>query len=203
MHTYENLIAITNRHLCDDKPALTSFLNQIDRIASCGVKAIVLREKDLSCTEYTQLAMSVLPLCEKHHTPLILHNFTDTAKVLHHDAIHLPLQRLRELQLDVSTHEAGTVLSHFRVIGTSIHSVEDALEAQKLGATYLFAGNIFETSCKQGLPGRGLSFLQDVCACSDIPVYAIGGITPDNLSTVMSAGATGACMMSGFMNMKF
>ena len=61
-------------------------------------------------------------------------------------------------------------------MGTSIHSVEEVKEAVRLGADYLFAGNIYETDCKKGLPGRGLDFLRQVCMESSVPVYAIGGV---------------------------
>jgi thiamine-phosphate pyrophosphorylase len=72
-------------------------------------------------------------------------------------------------------------------------------EAQRLGCSYLVAGNIYETDCKQGLPGRGLDFLQAACQASALPVYAIGGITPARLAAVLAAGAAGACVMSGLM----
>ena len=64
----------------------------------------------------------------------------------------------------------------FKVIGTSVHSVEDAIKAEQLGATYMTAGHIFATDCKKGLPPRGLDFLKNVCDTVQIPVYAIGGI---------------------------
>ena len=73
------------------------------------------------------------------------------------------------------------------------------LEAQRLGCTCVFAGHIFETDCKRGLKGRGLGFLKEVCRAAEIPVYAIGGISPENYGSVISAGAAGACVMSGFM----
>ena len=89
---------------------------------------------------------------------------------------------------------------HFERIGTSCHSVEDALEAQRLGADYITAGHVFVTDCKKGLAPRGLDFLRNVCYSVDIPVYAIGGISPDNIASVRKCGAAGACVMSGFMN---
>lgn len=52
-------------------------------------------------------------------------------------------------------------LSKFKTIGTSAHSVEEAIEAQKLGATYISAGHIFATDCKKDLPPRGLEFLKN------------------------------------------
>ena len=73
------------------------------------------------------------------------------------------------------------------------------MEAQALGCTYITAGHVFETDCKKGLPGRGLEFLQDVCAAVDIPVYGIGGIDADNIALVRNAGSSGACLMSSLM----
>lgn len=195
---YQQMIAVTNRRLCrpDSKnPAgsnfnLKTFLKQIDLIAALGVRAIVLREKDLSCEAYETLAGKVLPICAVHGTELILHGFADAAIRLDHRKIHLPLALLRETKTD-----------GFEKIGTSVHSIEEALEAQSLGAHYLFAGNIYETTCKQGLPGRGLTFLQQLCTRCDIPVYAIGGVTLGRMPEILQTGAAGGCMMSGFMQL--
>lgn len=77
--------------------------------------------------------------------------------------------------------------------------MEDAVEAQKLGCTYITAGHIFDTDCKKGLPGRGHEFLRNVCRAVTIPVYAIGGITPENAEEIYQDGASGACLMSSLM----
>ncbi len=95
--------------------------------------------------------------------------------------------------------DARSILSRFRIIGASCHSVEDALEAQALGCTYITAGHIFATDCKKGVPPRGLAFLREVCRSVSIPVYAIGGINEKNYLQVLQTGAAGACIMSGLM----
>ena len=92
--------------------------------------------------------------------------------------------------------------SHFQIIGASCHSLEEAKEAQDLGCTYITAGHIFLTDCKKGLPGRGLPFLEEICKAVRIPVYAIGGISSQNIESVRKTGAAGACIMSGFMRCK-
>lgn len=84
-------------------------------------------------------------------------------------------------------------------IGTSVHSVEEAVRAEELGASYLFAGHIFETDCKKGLAPRGLSFLEEVCKAVSIPVYALGGINDETEPLVRKTKAAGACRMSGYM----
>ena len=73
------------------------------------------------------------------------------------------------------------------------------MEAQTLGCTYITAGHVFATDCKKGLPGRGVEFLERVCAAVEIPVCGIGGIDSDNIALVRNAGAKGACLMSSLM----
>lgn len=181
-----NLICVTNRTLCHG-----NFLAQIEKIAACHPAAILLREKDLTPDAYKELAMEVIKICNQHQTPCILHGFADVAFQLHADAIHLPLPLLRQL--------TGEQRKRFVKLGSSCHSVEDALEAQALGCTYIIAGHIFETDCKKGLPGRGLTFLKEVCQSVTLPVYAIGGITSENIRQVLAAGASGVCMMHSLM----
>ena len=181
-----DILCITNRKLCRE-----DFLTRIERIAACHPAGIILREKDMKPEDYKELAAAVMEICEHYGVKCILHSFPDVAIYLQADAIHLPLHLLRDLSQE---HKA-----RFSVLGASCHSVEDALEAQSLGCTYITAGHVFETDCKKGLPGRGLEFLRKVCAAVDIPVYGIGGINADNIALVRDAGASGACLMSSLM----
>lgn len=198
---YTSMIAITNRHLNAD------YFPQITRIASAHPAAIVLREKDLPEAEYQHLAAQVLPICDSHQVPLVIHYYPDTAKALGIRRIHLPLHRL-ELLHQVPTASADSNSSQiassadFDWIGTSIHSIDEAVKAEALGATCLFAGNIYETDCKKGLPGRGTEFLTKVCQSVSVPVYALGGITPERMPEILKTGAAGGCMMSGFMTLE-
>lgn len=180
------ILCVTNRTLCRE-----DFLTRLERIAACHPAGIILREKDLSPGEYKALAAQVMGLCTRYEVPCILHSFVDAALELHADALHLPLHILREM-----TPERK---AQFRTIGASCHSVEEAMEAQRLGCTYITAGHVFETDCKKDLPGRGIAFLKIVCESVSLPVYAIGGISVENMHSVRSAGAKGACVMSGLM----
>ena len=184
-----DLICITNRKLCSN-----NFSDQIEMIASAHPKAIVLREKDLSEKEYEQLARQVMQICQKHGTQCILHSFSNVATTLGATAVHMPLPLLQKMTPQEK--------SHFQIIGASCHSLEEAKEAQNLGCTYITAGHIFLTDCKIGLPGRGLPFLEEICKTVRIPVYAIGGISSQNMESVRKTGAAGACIMSGFMRCK-
>lgn len=179
-------IAITNR-----KQVQGSYLEQIERVAKQCPESIILREKDLTDKEYEELAKQVIDIGRDYQIPVFLHFYVDVAKKLGAPNLHVPFFVLQNLT-------KGDKES-FSQIGVSIHSVEEAKEAQKLGATRLIAGHIFETSCKPGLLPRGLDFLRQVCESVTIPVYAIGGISEKNAKECILAGAKGVCMMSGFM----
>ena len=81
----------------------------------------------------------------------------------------------------------------------SVHSLDEARQCERLGASYVTAGHIFATDCKKGVPPRGLSYLREICAGVNIPVFAIGGIHADNMASCLDAGADKVCMMSNLM----
>lgn len=181
-------ICVTNRTLCRD-----DFLTRIDHIAKKGVAdAVLLREKDLTEREYLELAEKVLSICKSHNRRCILHTYYKAAKELGCKEIHLPLPLLQKMR------EEGAK-QWFTTVGTSVHSLKQANLAMHLQADYMTAGHIFETDCKKGLPGRGLSFLSKVVCKSEVPVYGIGGISADNAGQIMETGAAGVCIMSAFM----
>lgn len=180
-------IAVTNRHLCKG-----DFLERIEWLAEGSeYDAILLREKDLTEDEYRVMAENVLAVCRRHEKRCILHNFWQTAMELNHPQIHLPLPVLEELP--------ESEKSFFTEIGSSVHSIRQAEQAERFGVTYMCAGHIFQTDCKKGLAPRGLEFLKDICENAHVPVYGIGGITQRNERLVCENGAAGVCVMSGCM----
>lgn len=181
-----DILCVTNRSLCGE-----DFLSRIEKIAKAFPAGIILREKDLTEAEYLRLASKVVKICEAYGVPCILHSFVKAAVELKADAIHLPLPALLQM------NEADK--AHFSVIGASCHSAEDAISAEEQGCTYITAGHIFPTRCKEGVPPRGVEFLREICKSVSVPVYAIGGINRENMQAVREAGAKGACIMSGFM----
>ena len=177
---------ITNRHL-----AVQDYSVQIEQIAQAGPEAVIVREKDLPENAYEQLAAQVMAVCAQYGVRCILHTYAGAAMRLGIKALHLPLPLLQSLPEEQK--------AYFSVLGASVHSAEEALLAQKAGATYLTAGHVFATDCKLCLPPRGLPFLKEVCSVSDLPVYALGGIHAENAAACIQAGAAGVCIMSECM----
>ena len=176
------IICVTDRKLCRD-----DFLSRLEEIAKSRVKGVILREKDLTEEEYTALAKEAQKACGEK---LIIHTHENVAKLLGIKKIHMPMTALENMRID---------RAYFDEVGASCHSVKEAEKAQRMGCTYITAGHIFATDCKRGLPPRGTGFLKEVCGAVHIPVYAIGGISIDNIQLVKEAGAVGACVMSGGM----
>ena len=181
-----DIVCVTSRKLCVD-----NFLTQLEKIAAAKPKFIILREKDLTESEYTTLAADALEICRRHNVPLVCNTFFNAAAKIKADGIHLPL----------SIAEKGGC-SKFRLFGISTHSIADAVRAQELGADYITYGHVFATDCKRGLAPRGTDALKAVCSAVDIPVYGIGGITPLNAADVINSGAKGVCLMSSLMQSK-
>ncbi|SEQ50503.1 thiamine-phosphate pyrophosphorylase [Lachnospiraceae bacterium NE2001] len=194
-----DIICITNRHLCEG-----DFKEKLVQIAKAHPSAIILREKDMSEEEYRELASFLLPICREEGTRLFLHNFYRVAMELKSDGLHLPLQVLEEVVSKLGNDQPELLLERLGVseLGASCHSAHDARRAKALGCTYILAGHIYDTDCKKGLPGRGLEFLRKVTQETDLPVYAIGGIEPENIDEIRNSGAAGACIMSSAMTAK-
>lgn len=174
-------ICITNRHLCN-----ADFYETVKKACETA-DMVILREKDLTETEYRELALKVKEICAENSTDFCINKYISVARELGCDALQLSYQ------------DFLTLPSKFCRTGVSVHSVEEAAAAEKQGADYLIAGHVFSTDCKKGVPPRGLKFLTDVISNVEIPVYGIGGINSENETLVTGCGAAGVCIMSGYM----
>ncbi len=177
------VIAVTNRKLCTD-----NFVLRVREILSSEPFEVILREKDLSDDEYFQLAREIAGDNNEYKKVLAL-NRPEIALELGIENVHFTM---------------GQIMKHGRPsfikrAGVSVHSIEEALTAQDLGADYLIAGHIYATDCKKDLPPRGIEFFKNVCRKVDIPVFAIGGISERNFREPLENGGAGVCLMSEFM----
>lgn len=154
------------------------------------VTAIHIREKQMSAREVYQ----TINRFTKRDIPLskiIINDRIDVALVTNAAGVHLAFHSL----------EASIVKNNFPQlkIGCSAHSLEEGKQAEQSGADYVFYGHIFPSQSKPGLQPRGLTDLEKFTDLIDIPVVAIGGITPENTKQVIDAGAKGIAVMSGIL----
>lgn len=179
------VISITNRSLCK-----LDFLSHIRNISNTGLlQSIYLREKDLSEQEYGSLLEKVLEICNGN-VELFGVKYINITQSLEVHNIHLSYEEFLKNY---------TNLGYFQNISVSVHSLNEAVQCETLGATRLVTGHIFNTDCKKNLLPRGLEYLKNVCNVVKIPVYAIGGISYNNVKSVIDNGAMGVCIMSTLM----
>lgn len=210
------LVWVTNRRLSED------FFADVRRVAQSGkADKILLRESDLPEHEYEKLARKTLEIIAEcgSGARLILHTHANAASKLGASELHLPFAKFASMSGERATNlrdlvkfdgassdknEAPSIcasnLTQKLKIGVSVHSLDQALSAQELGADYVVAGHIFDTPSHALERGRGLKFLREICENLSIKTYAIGGINFENLSEIKQAGVAGAYMMRGFLS---
>ncbi|MEA3322348.1 MAG: thiazole tautomerase TenI [Bacillota bacterium] len=156
-----------------------------------SVDFIHVREKHRSAMEIYEL---VDELIRSGIPPrkIIINDRVDVAHVLNTGGVQLAHHSL-------GVSEIRRNFSELRV-GKSVHSYEEAMQAEKDGADFILYGHIYSTTSKQGLVPKGLMELRNLTRSIKIPVIAIGGITPDKLQEVKVSGASGIAVMSGIMD---
>ncbi|MBI5484453.1 MAG: thiamine phosphate synthase [Deltaproteobacteria bacterium] len=158
-----------------------------------GVKAVQLREKDLSGAELYRLAEELRQLTSDYGARLIINDRLDVALAVAADGVHIgigsmPVAAVRRL------------LGPDRIIGYSAHAAHEALLAQAEGADFVTFGPLYHTPSKAayGAP-CGIEMLSEAVHLLEIPVIALGGITPENISGALSSGAHGIALISAVM----
>jgi thiamine-phosphate diphosphorylase len=178
-----------------------ALLAKIAQLSAAGIDWIQLREKDFSGKDCASLAEEVIQSCRSSVNPakIIVNDRLDVALATGAAGVHLGEQ---SLSLPAVTDLAKTRFpdNHF-LIGKSCHSVSAARLAEQQGAHYIFFGPVFATPSKISFgPPQGLATLEEVARAVDIPVLAIGGITLANISSCISAGASGIAAIRLFQN---
>lgn len=203
---YRKYICITNRHLVSGSGGaectIEEYVNQLKKCVALHPYAVILREKDMDRHDYSEFARHVQKICMEASVKMFVHSDISAAEYAGCANMHFSMEHFKQM-----CSEQADVIKRLDCVSVSCHSVEEAAYAARAGADQIVPGTIFETQCKPGKTGAGLAFLKEVCTVvhdinKNVKVFAIGGIKPDNIETVLEAGADGGCMMSWFMEHK-
>ena len=166
-----------------------SLYEQVESALKGGVTCVQLREKELDEDSFLKEAMEISALCKQYGVPFFVNDNVDIAIKCHADGIHVG-------QEDMEAAQVRQRVGDDMIIGVSVHSVEEALEAVKNGADCLGLGAVFSTSTKTDVDLLPRETLRDICAAVDIPVVAIGGINKSNISELAGTGIDGVALVS-------
>lgn len=170
-----------------------SLYEQVESALKGGVTCVQLREKELSDDEFLKEAMEISALCKQYGVPFFINDNVDVAIQCKADGIHVG-------QEDMAAAQVRQRVGKDMMIGVSVHSVEEALEAVQNGADCLGVGAMFTTSTKKDADVLPKEVLRDICAAVDIPVVAIGGINKDNISQLAGTGVDGVALVSAIFS---
>ncbi|MYA72851.1 thiamine phosphate synthase [Candidatus Poribacteria bacterium] len=185
------LYAITDRRSCEPTP----LADVVSELLDAGVTAIQLREKDLDDTELIQLAQPIAELCRNYKAKLFINTSTRVAREVGAAGVHLPANA-------ESVKTVKTQIDENLYVGCSVHSLDAAHKREAEGADFVTYSPIYRTASKPGYgPVVGVEHLAEMVESVKLPVFALGGITPDRVDECLAAGAFGVAVMSGVMSL--
>lgn len=181
-----DLYIITDQRISHGK----SHLEVAEAALAGGATVIQFRDKEMEDSEAIEVCRKIYELTKKKGIPFIVNDRVEVARIVQADGVHLG-------QEDQSLDFARKILNQNQIIGISVETAEQAIEAEKEGADYLGVGPIYPTATKLDA-GRalGVTRLKEIKEAVNIPVIAIGGIDEDNLEEVLRAGADGIAVIS-------
>ena len=142
-------------------------------VAPPGTVGLQLREKDLPARELYELALRLRDVCSRAGAAFLVNDRVDVAIAAGADGVHLPFN-------SIGVSMARRLLGPEKLIGVSSHSPPDVSGAAREGADFALFGPIFDPLSKPAThPAWGASGLEAACRAGAIPVFALGGITPE------------------------
>lgn len=170
-----------------------SLLEQVEAALRGGATCVQLREKTLSDEAFLAEALEVSQLCRRYGVPLFINDNVEVAIQCHADGIHVG-------QEDMAAAQVRRRVGDDMMIGVSVHSVAEALDAVRDGADCLGVGAMFSTSTKADADVLPPGTLRAICDAVDIPVVAIGGITKYNIAQLAGSGVDGVALVSAIFS---
>jgi len=155
-----------------------------------GVDIIQVRAKEMSHAQRVELARAVVDVAQE--VPVIVNDDIAAARATGAAGVHLGQEDFAAV--------SRAQLTGLRIVGISTHSLAQARHAARAGADYIGVGPVFATGTKPGVPPVGVHLVQQVAGQIAIPFFAIGGITLQNLATVLATGATRVAVVSAILN---
>jgi thiamine-phosphate pyrophosphorylase len=179
------LYAVTDRQWLKDN----SLADVVEKAILEGVTFVQLREKDILVEEFLILAKEIKKVTDKYKIPFVVNDNVDVAISVQADGVHVG-------QEDMKASKVRELLGNEKILGVSVQTVEQAIQAEKEGADYLGVGAVFSTDTKSDAIEVSYDTLKAICESVHIPVVAIGGIHKENILTLKGSMVDGIAVIS-------
>jgi thiamine-phosphate pyrophosphorylase len=163
-------------------------VSDVRTAVACGVSTIQYRAKNVETREMIEEALALREICKD--AVFLVNDRVDVALAVNADGVHLG-------QSDMPFSLARKILGKGKIIGVTVHDVDEALKAEARGADYLGVSPVFSTATKPdaGTPA-GVALIREIRLRVSLPLVAIGGINLFNAAEVIRAGADSLCAIS-------
>lgn len=168
------------------------FLRRIEEACKGGVTLLQLREKDKTTRDYLSLAEKVHTITMRYDIPLIIDDRVDIALAINAEGVHVG-------QSDLPVKFARQLMGTDKIVGATVKTVPQAVEAYEQGADYLGVGAIYPTTTKVKTVLTSVDTLKEIVKAVPIKVNAIGGLNKDNIHVLNGTGIDGICVVSAIM----
>lgn len=183
-----SLYLVTDR-LCMSTKTLTE---AVEQAIMGGCTMVQLREKDISSSDFYDLAVEIKRVTDQYTIPLIINDRIDVALAAGAAGVHIG-------QKDIPAHIARKIIGRDMLLGVSVHSVQEAEMAAKAGADYLGVGAMFSTETKPDAVRVSMEELGRIRRAVNLPIVVIGGICRENAALFSSMGIDGLAVVSAII----
>jgi thiamine-phosphate pyrophosphorylase len=182
-----SLYLVTDENISDDN----TIFKIVKRAVKGGVTMVQLREKKLSTKDFVEKALELKKILTSLGVPLIINDNVEVALAVKADGIHIG-------QSDMSFEKVRKLVPESMIVGLSVETIEQAIEAEKYDVNYLGVSPVFSTLTKTNFNEKpwGLEGLKKLKSFSRHKLVAIGGINIENAEDVIKAGADGLAVVS-------
>ena len=177
-----NLKDIDFYFITDSDLSKNGIFSDVDNAIKAGCKIIQYREKNKITKDMIKEGNQLREIC-KGRAIFLIDDRIDIALAVDADGVHLG-------QEDMPYHSAKKILGKDKIIGLTVHNLEEALVAERLGIDYIGLAPIFKTGTKEDARDPiGIKMIEIVREKVRIPIVAVGGIKRENINNVVEAGA--------------
>ncbi|MDO5725310.1 MAG: thiamine phosphate synthase [Tissierellia bacterium] len=164
-------------------------INVCKDVLDSGATFLQIREKDLDPNSFAKEAEELRELCNNYNIPFVVNDSIEIAKKCSADGVHLG-------QSDIKGKNLRQEIGKDMILGISAGTVEEAKQAEEIGADYIGVGSMFHTGTKDSTRILTFEDLKDIVNSVSIPVVAIGGLNIENISQLKNTGIDGIAVVS-------
>lgn len=168
-----------------------SVLEACRAAADAGARLFQIRDKGAPGGAAFEHAQEIVTMLAGYGATVLINDRADIAAAVSADGVHRP-------QAGLPMAALRRVLEQ-RLVAVSCHDARELFEAERDHASFVTLGPVFGTPSKPGARPLGIAGLSAAVKLVDVPVFALGGITPDNARECMAAGVYGVAVLSGIM----